>query len=50
MRLPVPERASQAYVAILIAEANVQQIGVPAFGLAGPAQILTAGPLPRRAG
>ena len=40
------ERAAHAYVAILIAEAHVQQIDVPAFGLAGPAQILAAGLLP----
>jgi AcrR family transcriptional regulator len=38
-------KAAEAYVAILIAEANTQQIGAPAFDLAGPAEIIAAGVL-----
>ena len=38
-------KAAEAYVAILIAEANTQQIGAPAFDLAGPAEIIADGVL-----
>jgi hypothetical protein len=38
-------KAALAYVAILIAEANARQIGAPAFGLAGPAEIIADGVL-----
>lgn len=36
-------KAAQAYVAILVAEANARQIGAPAFGLAGAAEIIADG-------